>query len=273
MSERSHPVAPSPENIVTAAASVRFATMSPSPHIPQPPPHHDYTRKSRCHHHAGIHGCTFFAHELSNSMVVAPSSSSLIMLLETATVAPYHLVKLFATHGLRLFEQFSSPATVSPRLPMRHGRCAILQFESTTTSPQWTCSCLLHRGSSLGSRLHAITMLDTFHGSTTFNLQLQQFSTSPTPLPKMRTYHHLSETAADLAFRHFQNNHRSLRAATHDSQTLMERETTLTRGSLSMDYQRVKTNQPVNSRQGFGQQWSNRLFLQYFWQVVPLQEP
>jgi len=96
--ERNRPVAPSPENVVTAAAPVRFVTASPSPCISQPPPRHDRTRRSRCHHHAGTHGCTFFAHELPDSMVVVPSSSSLITLLETATVAPSHLVKLFATH-------------------------------------------------------------------------------------------------------------------------------------------------------------------------------
>ena len=38
------------------------------------------------------------------------------------------------------------------------------------------------------------------------------------------------------------------------------RETALTRGSLSLDSQRVNIGQPVNSGQRFGQQWSNRLF-------------
>jgi len=49
----------------------------------------------------------------------------------------------------------------------------------------------------------------------------------------------------------------------------MERETTLTCGNLSMDYQRIKTGQPVN----FGQGWSTLVkltILHYIWQVVPL---
>jgi len=43
----------------------------------------------------------------------------------------------------------------------------------------------------------------------------------------------------------------------------MERETTLTCGSLSMGCQRVKTGQPINSGQGFGQQWSIAYFTLY----------
>ena len=42
------------------------------------------------------------------------------------------------------------------------------------------------------------------------------------------------------------------------------RETTLTHGSLSLDSQRVSTGQPVNSRQRFGQQWSNMIFYTIF---------
>jgi len=83
----------------------------------------------------------------------------------------------------------------------------------------------------------------------------------------------------NIISRHY-TNHSNLRATTHDSQTLMERErkrerereTTLTRDNLSLTIKESRlVNQSTLSKGG--QRWSNMLFRDNFWQTIPLQQP
>ncbi|QCE00028.1 hypothetical protein DEO72_LG7g1314 [Vigna unguiculata] len=155
----------------------------------KPPPRRDC--RSRCHYHARGHGCTSFTHELQKqpcvhehetmaaancaelresmavancaelpeTMAAAPSSSSIITLPETTKVTPSHLVKPFATHTAYTFlnncrHQPRCRRVAQAPSSMCHRAVRICNNPATLNLQL----CLLHRGSSLDSILHEVTI-------------------------------------------------------------------------------------------------------------------